>query len=46
MNIFHLLVVLALVCAVGALIRPSWPLVPVGLLLVCIALLLKSGNLF
>lgn len=41
MNVFTLLVVTAGVLAVVALIKPSWPLVPVAVLLVCVALLVR-----
>lgn len=40
MSIFVLLVLLALLLAVVALIRPQWPVVAVGLMLVCVALLI------
>jgi hypothetical protein len=40
MSVFVLLIVLALLLAVAALIRPTWPLTPVAVLLICIALLI------
>lgn len=39
MNVFTLLVVIAMVLAIAALVKPSWPLTPVAVLLVCVALL-------
>ncbi len=41
MNIFTALVGIAAILAVVSLIKPSWPLLSVAVLLVCIALLVK-----
>ncbi len=43
MSTFVLLIVIAMILAIVALIKPSWPLTPVGLLLVCIALLIGKN---
>lgn len=37
---FNILVGIALVCAVVSLIKPTWPLVGVAMILVCAALLI------
>lgn len=36
---FVILVVISLVLSVVALVKPTWPLLPVAVLLVCVALL-------
>lgn len=36
---FNILVICALLVSIAALIRPAWPLAPVAVLLVCVALL-------
>lgn len=41
LNPHQILLVIALVLAIGALVKPAWPLCPVAVLLVCIALLIK-----
>lgn len=43
MNYFTVLVGIAGVLAVVAIIKPAWPLCPIGLLLVCVALIAKNG---
>jgi hypothetical protein len=40
---YNILVVIALVLAIIGLIKPSWPLVPVAVVLVCVALLIPKG---
>lgn len=42
LTVFQILVGVAGVLAVISLIKPSWPLVGVAVLLVCVALLAKS----
>lgn len=37
---FNTLVIIALLLAVAALIKPTWPLAAVSILLVCVALLI------
>lgn len=39
MNVYTLLIVIAMVLAIVALVKPAWPLTPVAVLLVCVALL-------
>lgn len=39
---FTILVGISLVLAVVALIKPTWPLLPVAVLLVCVALLISK----
>lgn len=41
MSLFLLLVVIALVLAIISLIKPSWPLLPVAVILIAIALLIS-----
>ena len=41
MSVFILLVVIALVLAVVSLIKPSWPLIPVAVILLSLALILS-----
>lgn len=41
---YQILVILALLFAVASLIKPSWPLAGVGLLLVCVAMLIGKGG--
>lgn len=36
---FNVLVVIAIICAVISLIKPTWPLVSVAVILICAALL-------
>ena len=39
---FFVLVLIALILAVVSMFKPSWPLLSVSVLLVCVALLVKS----
>lgn len=39
MTVFNILIVIAMILSVVAIIKPSWPLCPVAVLLVCVALL-------
>jgi hypothetical protein len=41
-NIHVILPVLALALAIGALVKPSWPLIPVAVILLAVDLLVKS----
>lgn len=41
MSLFFLLVVIALILAIISLIKPSWPLLPVAVILIAIALLIS-----
>jgi len=41
MSLFLLLVVIALILAIVSLIKPSWPLLPVAVILISIALLIS-----
>ena len=43
MNAFVLLIVIALLLSVAALVKPTWPLVPVAVVLVCVALLIGKS---
>lgn len=38
MNVFQILILVAGGLAVTALIKPSWPILPVAVLLICVAL--------
>lgn len=42
-TVFNILVGIAGLLALLAIIKPSWPFVAIGLLLVCIALFTKGG---
>lgn len=39
MNAFNILIIIAIIIAVLSLIRPTWPLLAVAVILVCAALL-------
>lgn len=41
MSVFFLLVVIALVLAIVSLIKPRWPLLPVAVILLSLALILS-----
>lgn len=41
MSVFILLVVLALILAVVSLVKPSWPLLPVAVILLSLALIIS-----
>lgn len=41
MSVFLILVLVALALAIVALIKPSWPLLPVAVILIALALLLS-----
>jgi len=41
---FNLLIGIALIFAILALIKPAWPLLPLALILVCVALLVGRGS--
>ncbi len=41
---FSILVVLAIILAILGLVKPTWPLVAVGLLLLAIAVLIGKGG--
>lgn len=43
MNAFIILVVIALLLAIFALVKPTWPLLAVAMILVCAALLIGKG---
>lgn len=45
MNItpYTILVLIAMILSVLGIIKPQWPLVAVAVLLVCVALLVKTG---
>lgn len=40
MTTFALLIVIALICAIGSLFRPQWMLLAVAVVFVCVALLI------
>lgn len=40
-SVFTILVIIALVLAVVSLLKPSWPLVPVAVILIAVALLIS-----
>jgi hypothetical protein len=40
MNTFTLLIIIALLLAVLSMVVPRWPLLPVSVLLICVALLI------
>jgi hypothetical protein len=42
-NTFALLIVIALLLAVASLIKPTWPLTPVAVVLICVALLIGKS---
>jgi len=46
MSPFSLLVIIALVLSVVGMVRPAWPLVPVAVLLLCVALLIGQSIKF
>lgn len=41
MSVFSLLVVIALVLAIVSLIKPRWPLLPVAVILISVALIIS-----
>ena len=41
LSAFSLLIIIALVLAVVSIIRPSWPLLPVSVILIAVALLIS-----
>lgn len=41
MSVFILLVVIALALAIVSLIKPSWPLLPVAVILIAVALIIS-----
>ena len=41
MNLFTALIITAGAFAIASLVKPSWPLCPVAVLLVCVALLVR-----
>ena len=38
-NAYTILIVIALGFSIGGMVKPAWPLLPIAVLLVCIALL-------
>lgn len=44
MNIHFILIAIALLLAILSLIKPTWPLLAVAVLLVCVSLLVKGGG--
>lgn len=36
---FNILVIIALILSIVGIIKPTWPLIPVAVILVCVALL-------
>jgi len=41
MSVFILLVVIALILAVVSLVKPSWPLIPISVILLSVALIIS-----
>lgn len=42
LSAFNILVVIALILSIVSMVRPTWPLLSVSVLLVCVALLIHS----
>lgn len=40
MNSFSLLIIIALVCAVVSLLKPTWPLASCAIIFICVGLLI------
>ena len=45
MSVSVLLVLIALLLAIGSFFRPQWPLIAVAVLLVCVAMLVGSAGM-
>lgn len=44
LSAFNILVIVALILSIIGIIKPTWPIVAVALLLVCVALLVSGGG--
>lgn len=44
LTVFNILIVIALLLAILAMVKPAWPFLAVAVLLICVALLATKGG--